>query len=464
MTIRIVFLFFFILANVGLRAQNTADRNRQYVCNKLVFYYVDDPSVAMPANISTIEVDKRTIYNGQDITTPLWSNADNAGLKDILIALLRDSAHGGDLELQRCVRNVLLVSDKQVYVYLYHDTGNQVHHASMPIYATSSGSFPSKPNACWPSGTDFANRKLRASGHFGIGSYFFSTAYSYAGGVNEQKVKRSVVIHELLHTQLALNLESTLTPIEMYGNDGHNRYEMIPSRNSAFDEGLANAFAYCYHRPATHNLTNYLNNNTELFADSLAAQCPTGNTNVHCLQDRLAAAGVTAQSPCWASGAACYNIQDVPARYLMNCETVSANVMYYCTQQFESEMILVRAVRAMATQIRTTPGSTFAPVFREMVARGNNYSNTGNPAGVATHGQHLPMAILDYCTGYKLDSKASLEAIIGGPWRPGDTDISGYFTRHRPTFLGYRANATTWDIRYLDKFAIEHLHVRSGTP
>lgn len=458
----ILYIFFCFSFCQFTFAQNE-ERNRTYVLEKLVFYYVDDPSVARPANIAPLEVDKKSISENTELTTPLWTNADNAGLKDLLIALLRDSAHGGDNNLQRCVRNVLLISDKQVIVYLYHDTNNLLVD---PTWTTSAiyspggaGNYPSKPNACWPSGSDFTNRTRRASGHFGIGSYFYSAAYAYSGGADEVKIKRSVVVHELTHTQLPLNLESTLSPIPMYGNGGHNQYEMIPSRNSAFDEGLANAFAFCYFFPNSQNITKYLNENTHLFTDSIAG-CPAGSTSQHCLQQRLANASVTAQASCWADAASCYEIQDIPSDALMHCETVSANVMYHCTRQFESEMMLVRAVRAMATQMRTTRGSTFAPVFREIVSRGNRFSNESNPAGTATHGQHLPMAILDYCTGYKLNNMAALEAIIGGNWRPGDTDISGYFTRHRPTFLGYRTNATTWDTDYLDKFAVDHLHVR----
>lgn len=452
--------FLGLLAVAPVTGQSTTETTRQYLIEKLVFYYIDDPTQPFPAAgpaRAALEIDKVSISNNQDITSPLWTNTNNSGLKTVMKALLCTAANGGDVRLQSKVRNVLLITDKKVYVYLYNDFANGTPDASMPIYCTYD-SGP-KPKASWPCANYFSNRSLEATGHIGIGAFFFHSTTT-AGGWTTTAEKRSVFIHELMHTQ------SPLATVD-YGNGGHSFSEMLPGRNSAFDEGMANAFAFRYVFPDWAQMTAWFNNDNSLFVDNITG-CPAGSTNGRCLIPRLTAASVSPLASC-ANGDQCYSIRAVPANIIMHCENVPTNVLYQYMQQFRSDIMFVRDVKRAATDLQTCahPGTThanynFGHVFKQMVKSGNNYSNPNKPAGTRTHGQFMPVAILDYYTGYKIQNKATLESALGITWDSTLPNIDDYFSTHRNTLLGFRASATSWDVNQLNRLA-EHLNVRNST-
>ncbi len=455
--IQILFAALFVASL--LSAQGIDERNRQYLLEKLVFYYVDNPASAKPADLSTLEVDKIAISNNQSISSPLWTNANNEGLKTLLKKILCTAAQGGDLRLQRSIRNVLLISDKKVYVFLYNDVPNAAAHSSW-IYCTNSASYgAAHSNASWPCASRFSNRTLEASGHIGIGAYFFSASRPAAsGGWASEAEKGHVFIHELVHTQLPLVLEPSLGSVSMYGLGGHSFTEMIPSKNSAFNEGIATAFAFRYHLPDWAGMSAWFNNNDELFVDNIsgcAAPPP-----LHCLQLRLAAVPVAAEASCSQSNAACYKIRNLTAPIIMYNENVSANILYQYMREFDSELMLIRDVKNAMTDMANAANYTFTPLFKQMVKSGMNYHNPRAPTGTVTHGQHLPLGILDYYTGYKVNSKATLESVLETTWAPTDTNIEDYFRSKRAVLIGFRANATTWSVgQQLDRFT-EHLQVK----
>ena len=123
--------------------------------------------------------------------------------------------------------------------------------------------------------------------------------------------------------------------------------------------------------------------------------------------------------------------------------------------------MLARATRRAKSDMAVSTNYTFMPLFKELTKAANNYHNRGNPAGTRTHGQFMPVAILDYYTGYKINSKATLEAVLGTTWSATDTNIDDYFSRHRSTLTGFRPNATTWHVGNQLSRLSEHLHVRT---
>ncbi len=437
-------------------AQTAAEANRQYILEKMVFYYVDNPATAKPADLSTLEINKVAIGNGEDIASPLWTNANNEGLKSLLIQLLRPASQGGNVNLQRNIRNVLLITDKKVYVYLYNDFANAAKHASWPVYCTTTGYETAHSNASWPCASCFTDRTLEATGHIGLGAFFFNA--SRTGDWATANDKGAVTIHELVHTQLPLKLEPTLT-VSMYGTGGHSFSEMIPSRNSAFNEGIANAFGFRYYFPNNLQMSSWFNNNVQLTVDNLSG-CSATSTQPHCLQARLAAAGVATQ-PTTSTVLKRYNIRDVPANLITYCENTTTNILFMYMSQFRSDLMLVRDVKRAATDMGVASNYTFAPLFKEMVKSGLNYHNPGLRSGLRTHGQHMPLAILDYYTGYKLTNKAALEQVLGVTWDASYPAVDEYFANKRSVLLGFRPNATTWQVRNLDQFA-EHINVKTS--
>ncbi len=450
---KLLFLFLFLGCLYVPRAHAAY---RDIVLEKLVFFYVDNPGSALPSP-ATMEIDKRTVASGGSITSPLWTNPDNAGLKALLQELLLEPARGGNERLQQIVATVLAISSKKVRVYLYHDTGNASAHGSMPIYCTNAGAFSaSHGQSSWPCARMYSPPDSTYSGEIGVGAHFFDPAVN-AGGWQTKQEKGLVFVHELVHTQTPLVLESTLSG-NMYGPDGnHSLWEMIPSNNSAFNEGIANAFAFRYFLPASFSITTALNNNALLQVENIGS-CTSAT--VHCLQLRLTTDSISTAATCVANHQ-CYAIRDVSADVIMHNELISANVLYQIMAQFQSTAMLARATRSAQTAMASSSNYTFMPLFKELTRQGLNYSNPRNPAGTVTHGEFLPLAILDYYTGYKVRDKAMLERILGTTWAATDTNIDDYFRSHRSTLLGFRPNATTWHVGNQLSRLSEHLHVRT---
>lgn len=448
----------FLFGAFVLHAQNLEEQTRQYLREKLVFYYVDNPAAAQPADLSTIEINKNDIADNKDIVSPVWTSANNAGLKSLLCKILRSAANGGDVRMQRVMRNVLLLSGKKVYVFLYNDVPNAAPHSSW-IYCKNSNYPAAHNNASWPCAQYFDDRSLVASGHIGIGAYFFSPTRTTGDWATEPD-KGHVFIHELVHTQVPLVLESSLGSVDMYGNDGsHNFQELLPSRNSAFNEGIATSFAFRYFLPGWMSMTKWHNDNETMNIDNLTG-CGALPPPAHCLQTRLTSASVASEGACWNPKAACYKLRNIPPAILMYNENISANILYQYMQQFGSELMLVRDVKNALTEMNKSSNYTFAPLFKEMVKSGMNFRSAKAAPGSITHGQLLPVAILDYYTGYKINDKATLASVLSVSWDNTYTNIDDYFSSKRNTLLGFRTNATTWNVgQQLDKFA-ENINVK----
>lgn len=310
----------------------------------------------------------------------------------------------------------------------------------------------STPNANWPNANVYVPAQPGYTGLMGLSSLSCIT-----GGYFTQTEIRETFIHELTHSQLPLVLEPTLTG-SMYGPDGsHSLDELLPSRNSAFDEGIANAFGFWYALPSDASVTRALNRNDTLIAETILGCSGAGG---HCIQNRLAADSVAVLGTCFPQHN-CYLIRDISPEILMHNEMIISNVLYQAMAQFRSTYILSRAAKSASSDIAAGGNFGFEPLFKELTKRANNYHNRGNPEGTRTLGQFMPVAILDYYTGYKIDSKATLESVLGTTWAATDTNIDDYFSRHRATLTGFRPNATTWHVGDQISRLSEHLHVRS---
>lgn len=460
---KILFVLFAIsMLASSLYSQNLEEQRRQYLREKLVFYYIDNPAAAKPKDFSAFEVNKSDIADNKDIASPLWTNPNNVGLKNLVIKLLRSSANGGDAKLQRVVRDVLLITDKKVLVFLYNDIPNTGADTSW-IYCYNSNYAASNNKASWPCASPLKDRTSQVTGVIGIGAYFFSpTRPASSGGWSDEGDKGHVFTHELVHTQVPLVLEPSLGKVNMYGPDGNHSFnELLPSRNSAFNEGIATSFAFRYYLPSWTAMTKWYNDNKVMYLDNLSG-C-SSPPPLHCLQTRLNSASVAAEASC-GTGATCYKIRNLPAPIIMHCENVSANVLYQYMQQFGSELMLVSDIKKAVAEMAKSSNYTFAPLFKQMVKSGLDFRNRNAGAGVTTFGQLLPIGILDYYTGYKVTSKADLESVFGVTWDKTYTNVDDYFSSKRNVLTGFRANANTWDVgQQLDKFA-EHLSVKIAAP
>ncbi len=439
---------------------------RQYVLEKLRFFYVDAPGTANPSNITALEIDKVTIAQGGNIANPVWTSANNDGLKTMLKRLLCDSVHGGDILLQGRVANVLLITDKKVLVFLYNDMPNvqcpQTWKNQHPY--CENGNYEAAHNkASWPCAFAYRDTTLPTAGEIGIGAYFFNPARpGTSGGWSATDDKMHVFIHELVHTQLIVENDPTLGTVNKYGTGGHSFDELLPSKNTAFNEGIATAFALRYHRMSWNNMTDWFNTNRSMIVDNLTVCGTATNPPGHCLQTRLSNAAV----PVAAGGSTTqqsYLLRDIPEDIIMHNENMYAYMLYEYMDQFRSEMLLVRNVKASQSEIKRA-SFAFVPLFKEMVKSTKRYTNPTAPAATPARGHVLTMSILDYYTGFKMTNLGKLSGIIYTDYR-NLPDQQNYFDYFSPTgrqeILRYRAaTPNVWSVpQQLDRFAT-YLHVR----
>lgn len=445
---------------------NGQTSHRDYIKSKLIVYYVHDPTAAMPASgtpaFNNMRVNLNDIASNGSTSGNFESTSTNRGLKTLLKKLLRPYNQGGDRKLQREVRGVLSLTNKPVVVFMYNDftAPSSLHNDwdSKAIHCSITGD----PTRSWPCANTLPSKPALA-GHIGIGAYFFG-ASTAVGGYSTDAERAHVFVHELVHTQLDAPLESTLSGVRPYGEGGHYWDELIPSQNWSFNEGIATAFALRYHFISGMSVTSWLNNNSSVFVDSPTTGCSSSSASNHCLEARLTAAGVTGTAGTVGTSpntipVKLYNIRDIPIKQMCNNETMFANVFYQYMQQFRSTALMTRSLRNSVSSFSASNNS-FNKVFREMVKAGNNFSNRNNPEGTRTHGQHVPLAILDYYTGYKLTDKAALGTALGSSWSSSDTNIDDYFSSKRSVLLGFRSSATNWNVSQLSRFS-EHVHVRT---
>ncbi len=426
-----------------------------YIKSKLIVYYVHDLSRPMPAkgseDFNKMRVNLDEIARTGSTSGNFWSTPTNEGLKKLFLRLLRPYKQEGDRRLQVMIRGVLAITDKPVVVFLYNDYSGKtpIHYSWLKkgilCRMKDKGSDPATRRS-WPC----ANRlptEPHLAGHIGIGSYFFNSTTPV--GYRTAEEKAGVFIHELVHTQLDSPMESTLGSISPYGNGGHSTNELIPSQNWAFNEGIATAFALRYHFMNGMDVTSWLNANIPLFVDSPTLGCSSSSSSAHCLEARLKSDRVP-----FSNGELkkFYKIRDIPLHRIAHNENIFANICYQYMKQFWSTGIMVNNLRRTAPSFSSTTNS-FGKVFREMVRSASTYKHPNKPSGVRSEGQYVPLAILDYYVGYKLNNKAALDTFLGTKWTTSDANIDAYFSKKRPVLLGFRPNPLHWDESQLYKFS-----------
>ncbi len=465
-------LLLFLLLGAALGAQGSyADQVRNYVRENLIFYYVDNPAAARPGDMGTIEVDKNAIAQGQDITTPLWTNAGNLGLRQLVVKLLRAPANGGDFDLQRITRDALLITNKKVIVYLYNDSANGMpdptwRQSPNGIYCRYGGTNATLVNKCWPCANFFTDRTLAAGGHMALGSHYFNPASNTT--IEDANTKISTFLHELVHTQLKNVIEAQVPVANWYGapNQGHFYSELLPSKNTAFNEGVASAFAYRYYLPNDQNLIRWLNSNATMWVDSIAGCAGGATPSYHCLMDRFRQAGMpgVAGNSNGILGRR-YPIRDIPPELLVHNETVLANLIFEYTRQYNNPLMLVRDIKRAHADINGTTGNnfTFVPLYKQMLLSSKQWQLLNTLETQNSRGEFFTAGITDFCIGYRLANRATLERSFGFTWSNDLPNIDDYFATHRAALLALRHNNTTWAQQQLTDFGTQ-LHIHQPSP
>ncbi len=462
----------FILLGTGLEAQSTyANRVRDFVREKLVFYYIDDPTQPRPSNMGPLEIDKNAIAEGRDISSPVWTNAANRGFRQLLVDLLRPTDNGGDFRLQRITRDALLLTNKEVIVYLYNDTANAVPHPDWEdhlkesIYCQYDENDNTK-NQCWPCASRFRDRSTTAGGHMALGAFYFDPAGNTT--IEDAREKSATFLHELVHTQVQMVKESSVAWANWYGADGsgHYGFEILPSKNTAFNEGVATSFAFRYQQTTHENAISWFNTNKRMWVDSIPG-CGTGGTpSYRCIIDRLAAAGQVGVSGMLDSiPGRIYNIRNIPPDLLLHNETIIANMIYEYTRQYRNPLMLVRDLKRAQSGIAAITGDdfTFLPLYKEILRSSQQWQPLNTPEDQRPRGELFTMGITDFYLGYKMATRDTLENAFGFTWSNDMPNVDDYFNTQRATLHGLRHNNTTWAQIQLSTFA-ERLSIHQPRP
>lgn len=453
-------------ASALCQSATLAERSRQRIISDIVFTYVQNPNLPSSNPSSSSVLNNADIAANQNMTGDFWTNSNNTGSQNLVKALLQTAPDAKTRQLQYLVASILQIQDLRVNVFLFNDKNNSnltsaaSYHADWGIDANVLGAnnlltTPSSSPWVWP----HANHRIHNgfAGLLRMGSAFLT---DYIDG---PETALATILHELTHTQDNSEFSTTFGQYYYGMDNSHFFSELIGNFNAAYVEGIANAFELMYHRYA--DIYDWLNNNEqlpyELIPSSACGTLPPNScldlylTNTHSVAP--AATGTrTAGSTTFTENR--YRMRDLPSDVLVHNETVQAYI-FYAYMRYLSVTALVNDIKAVRTQTNGTYG--FPHVFGEMIKTGNNYSNRSSTS--TTHGQYFPIALLDFYTGFKLNSKATLNLCLrttnADTWT---VNISDYWTpRHRDRLVNMlNNNSNRFTIPLLYDVAI-HFNVRS---
>ena len=475
-----------------------------YIREHLNIYYVHDISAAstlgnnnevkitIPKKISKFE------YKGNK-ENPFLNNPRNTGLVDFLNQLLMPEELGGDKLLQIMVREILQITGKKVNLVVFNDFqalmdlenfGADYQVKDIWKYHCYCMTNPNPPKdeeynrvLAWPCARTFSKVNDEFAGMIGIGNnrLYIEAAYSDENSLIVRRGYLRVFIHELVHTQFDEVLEHSLK-INRYGaTNKHESLELLPSRNAAFNEAIANAFATIYffsgalgQRIKNLSFVDKFSLNESLMLDirgflltggnffaEVVPDCPRESR--HCLvqilqnrEEKIIASMNPEQTVCN------YQISFLPPDILLHNEYIQMAIFEDYMAFLDVHEIIVDCIKyaldiaSPEYEIRTTY-DMFSLVFVNMVVEAEHTVNNG---GLFT------LALLDFYTGFKL-SLNNCEQVIGIQFTelrkvlaPEDVTlflelINAYFEEghHGKLIALWGERKHQWNIEILDLFA-----------
>lgn len=252
-------------------------------------------------------------------------------------------------------------------------------------------------------------------------------------------------------------------PLPVPGNQGGPPNKPLPKTPEQIQQERDASLQTSEQRNKNNNeqydVITWFNKGHFLFADvNMVCGKPENANSTHCLTNRLGELNIRGSR--YNPGkvpALAYSIYDLPPRFLLHNEMVQTNIFADFMTIFNSTAILTQSIKNALTRIDinadSTPHSAFGLVFKEMVKSAGTHKNLSNSPH---EGQYMPLAILDFYTGFRIQSKRDLETAIGVKWTRGDVNIDAYFEKLRPQLLQYwTANNNIWDRSILVKFSKE---------
>jgi hypothetical protein len=409
----------------------SAADDRAVLRDRLEFLYVANPN-ATPAQ-APMTLNNTDIAAGNE-REAFWSNAAIPGLHVLVRALLSDTSHGGDGNLQFYAAKVISITpgDRRVRIYLYDDI-------TQPFNTTGRASWGGCIEAdghAWPCAQDVDHP--RYAGMMWLGSYYFENNKQASASSPAQQYRRplSTFIHESVHTQDKTDGRPHIFTAGginyRYGADGrHYGVEVIPNMAMTYKEGIANAVRLMYDPSSETRYFNIFATNDLLFVEKAAPPVGSGISPDAWLYSRLQALRVPEESLTTAQRSqftadivnnyAAYRVRNLPAPILAHNEYVLALIIAKYMQHVDPRRFFT-AIQSVNAQLYRASGSGIAVLFETL-------GNLGLPDGTTVrqlasapvsmpggeeHKHLLPLAYADYFTGYRAASVTEFGQIFEG--------------------------------------------------
>jgi len=320
--------FIFSLLVQNFAQAETASEVRAYIRSKLFFYYVYNPNrdtVPILVEMKPDETDSREVFNG---------NKHMKNFTVFLKAILNDPAHGGKESIQQAFKEILGIRNVKVAMWMYNDEHPLNKHAKKYfIDCVDDNGYE------WPCAVNEGSNGF--GGYIHIGKHFLST--ESPGDANW------TVIHELIHTQdmSTINAEPFYIHDKWYvygADDAHYVNEVIPSSEYAFNEGIANAFAYqyVYNQQDLPNISKWFSKDTEIKVEMAAPKPKPGETLNPDLFIYKQLKDAHVKPLRISDGYAVYKLGQLTPKILIHNEMVIANMLY----SFMNYISIHRVVKA----------------------------------------------------------------------------------------------------------------------
>lgn len=457
-----IFLILCLLFMINSVAQN----DRSILKDKFRFIYVANPN-----NNNSIILNNEQIYSGNE-TGSFWTNNNINGPKNLVRALLKDNANGGDPTLQYFAAKIVKIVDKPILVYLYDDVTNALSPAAVNQWKMCLDDPGSATAKAWPCASnqstsdDFSQSLASCSGESDPGrtdNMWGGLIHLGAHHLNNHPIGwgKGTLIHELVHTQDISDSRFHEFWVNgsnfRYGLDGHHLdyhasgygIEGVPNLAMAYKEGIANTITLLYDEIIANEYFNWFKNNEALLIEvnpnPRNSGIGTGETGefLRCLNvispspdawlyDIMTDAGHAALGiiniPSGSTNQyGVFRIRDVAPKFIVHNEFILAMIF----SEYAHHISLGRFISALRysnDKLFRVCASGIAVLFENMciegIPPGETLASLSQSQSSITEKKYLlPLAYADYFTSYRSQTKADFEAIFENALPQGWIDL-----------------------------------------
>ncbi len=437
-----------LLAFIGIyTGASYAQADRTTLRDKLRFYYIANPSTT-----TSVLLDNAQIFSGTE-AGPFWTNSNMGRAQALVRALLRESANGGDGQLQFLAARIIRVINKPVRVYFYDDTGGLNSTAR-----TNWGMCLDNPSAASPKAWPCANNQSTADDWDADIARCMGNAVparldgSWAGymhlgahhlNANQLSWTKGTFIHELVHTQdfsdSRLHLFWVNGANYRYGLDGtHFTVEAVPNLAMTYKEGIANTITLLYEGNVAQQRFNWFSTNGDLWVELNPNPVNTGPGSIHrCitatspspdawLYNQIIASGVRERTRNTAGTYAAFRIRDLRPKFIIHNEFILALIFSEYTRHISLNKFM-QALEMSNNQLYRVSASGIATLFNNMctvgLPPGQTLASVSNQSIAGPNKHLLPLAYADYFTGYRATTKDQFKEIFENMLPQGWVDL-----------------------------------------